>query len=263
VRRLALIGEAAQIAACAHEAGGGGVEPFLLDSHVEPGPMLDRLASFSPDVIVTFQPELALADALAKLDAVKVAYLIDSPVTGELESVRRGSFDRVIAADAAIAGATELAGIPVWRVLSLPVADRLYRPAGRPAGPVRALRVGRGLRVQELESRLDGADVAVNIGGEHRPASEHTVLVCMAAGLLILSEPLSSIPGLEPDVDFVSIEGERQLLEMLETLRHEPAAFHRQRLGGRMKAERMRASSVWSRVFGDLGRDLAAFGRGG
>jgi hypothetical protein len=84
----------------------------------------------------------------------------------------------------------------------------------------------------------------------------------MAAGLLVLSAPLPWMPWLEPDIDFVAAAGEARLAEALETLRRDPAAFHRQRLGGRLKAEWMRASSVWARVVGDLRRDVSAFGRG-
>ena len=90
----------------------------------------------------------------------------------------------------------------------------------------------------------------------------HAVHTCMAAGLLVLSVPLPSMPWLEPDIDFVAADRDERFAEALETLQREPAAFHRQRLGGRLKAEWMRASSVWARVVGDLRRDVSAFGPG-
>jgi hypothetical protein len=106
----------------------------------------------------------------------------------------------------------------------------------------------------------DDADVAVNRAPASSPAAQHAVLSCMAAGLLVVSAPLPSMAWLEPDIDFVSAGLDERFDEALETLRREPEAFHRQRLGGRLKADWMRASSVWARVIGDLRRDLAAFG---
>ena len=143
-------------------------------------------------------------------------------------------------------------------MLALPVADRIYRPAERPAGAARTLE----LDGSAAPGPLDGADVAINRVHEPGPAATHAVHMCMAAGLLVLSVPLASMPWLEPDIDFVAADRDERFGEALDTLGRDPAAFHRQRLAGRQKAEWLRASSVWARLVGDLRRDVSAFGRG-
>jgi hypothetical protein len=195
------------------------------------------------------------AGALAGVPAITVGYLADA---FEPSAFGPDAFDRIIAADEQLAAEAELAGMEVWRVLALPVADGIYRPARRPAGPARVVEVG----PSAPRGRPADADVAVNRGSEAGAAAQHAVLTCMAAGMLVLSAPLPSMPWLEPEIDYVAADREERFAEALETLRREPAAFHRQRLGGRLKAEWMRASSVWERVIGDLRRDVAAFGRG-
>jgi hypothetical protein len=103
--------------------------------------------------------------------------------------------------------------------------------------------------------------VAVSRTSAAVPDTDHGVLTCMAAGLLVVSAPLPSLPWLEPDIDFVEADGAERVARALDTLREDPSAFHRQRLGGRLKAERMRASSVWARLVQDLRRDVSVFGR--
>jgi len=252
--RVAFVGQPARLAACVHEAPGGGVEPLLIG--VSPGDAPDalnsRLTELGPDVVVVLGPDCP-PGALAQTGAITVRYLADRFDAAALE---REAFDRLIAADAGLAAEAERAGSPVWRVLPLPVADGIYRPARRPAGAA---------RVVELDGSGppgpgDDADVAVNRAPASSPVAEHAILTCMAAGRLVVSAPLPSMAWLEPDIDFVSAARDERFEEALETLRREPAAFHRQRLGGRLKAEWMRASSVWARVIGDLRRDLSAFG---
>jgi hypothetical protein len=254
--RVAFIGEPARLARCVDDKPSGGVEPLSIG--VFPGEAPEalhaRLAELRPDVVVVLGPGCP-AGALVGVPAITLAYL-----AGPVEPAAAGpeAFDRVIAADSELAAEAEQAGLEVWRVLPLPVADSLYRPASRPPGPARA----RELDGSGLTGRLDQADVAVNRAPGAGPEAQYAVHACMAAGLLVLSAPLPWMPWLEPDIDFVAADGEERFGEALETLRREPAAFHRQRLGGRLKAEWMRASSVWVRVIGDLRRDVSAFGPG-
>ena len=235
--RVAFIGQPARLA--------GSVD----DQPSSPETVNARLTELRPDVVVALGPGCP-PGALAGTSAITVGYL-DEPA-----AFVPGSFDRVIAADDGLAAEAEEAGTEVWRVLPLPVADHHYRPARRPTGPARVI----DLDGSESPVELDRADVAVRRGPEGGPAGRHAVLRCMAAGVLVVSAPLPSMPWLEPDIDFVAADRDERFAEALETLRREPAAFHRQRLGGRLKAEWMRASSVWARVVGDLRRDLSAFG---
>jgi hypothetical protein len=254
--RVAFVGQPARLAACVDETPSGGVEPLCVGVSPADAPdvLRARLTELRPDVVVALGPDCP-GDALVGVSAITVAHLAEQ---FEPAGFRPEAFDRVIAADAGLAAEAERAGCEVWRVLALPVADGLYRPARRPPGPPRALELDGG----ELTGRLDQADVAVNRAPGAGPAAQHTVHTCMAAGLLMLSAPLPWMPWLEPDIDFVEADRDERFAEALETLRRDPAAFHRQRLGGRLKADWMRASSVWARVIGDLRRDVSAFGPG-
>ena len=261
--RVAFVAEASRLAACAPETVTGDIEPVLVEwrEDVDPASALTGLAEVSPDVVVAFRPELVAPVALAGIEAVTIGYLTEALPSEQPGCVDPWSFDRFIAASPDIAAGAELAGLPVWRLLSLPVADRFYRPAGPRGDPPRVLEIHTGLGTEQLAARLEGFDVAVNLEQDDLPSFEHLLLVCIAGGLLVLSAPLGSTAGLEPDIDYVVIEEDRAD-ETLEALMREPNAFRRQWLGGRMKAERWRASSAWSRLVFDLGRDIAAFGRG-
>jgi hypothetical protein len=253
---VAFVGAPARLAACVDEAPSGGVEPLRVGVSPEDAPeeLHARLTELRPDVVVVLGPD-SPAGGLVGVPAIRVGHLAEPFEPATLEP---DAFDRVIAADAALAAEAEQAGFEVWRVLPLSVADGLYRPAARPAGPARTLELdGSG-----PPGPLDQADVAVIRAPAAGPAAMHAVHTCMAAGLLVLSVPLPSMPWLEPDIDFVAADRDERFAEALETLQREPAAFHRQRLGGRLKAEWMRASSVWARVVGDLRRDVSAFGPG-
>ena len=209
-----------------------------------------------------FRPERIPPAALAGIDAVTVGYLTEALASDELRPIDQWRFDRLMAAGPGVAAGAELAGLSVWRLLTLPVADRFYRPVPSPTVHLRVLHVHAGLDAKQLARQLDEFDVAFSREHEDRPAFEQLLLTCVAGGLLVVSEPLDPSTGLEPDIDFVSIDGGRAD-ETLDALLIEPGAFQRHRIGGRMKAERWRASSSWSRLVLDLGRDLAAFGRRG
>jgi hypothetical protein len=250
--RVAFVGAPDRLAGCTHDAANGGVVPHRLSIGAdEPGALLNRLRELDPEVVVALGGGLSVS-AVPELPGLSLGYLA-GPVEPGWDS-----FDRVIAAGDALAADAERAGLEVWRVLPLPVADRFFRPARRPSRQPRVLEVDARLEPE----RLDDGDVAVCRPGQAAPETDHAVLACMAAGLLLVSPPLLSLPWLEPDIDFVEAAGTERVAEALEALREDPSAFHRQRLGGRLKAERMRASSVWARLVVDLRRDVSAFGRG-
>ena len=250
--RVAFVGTPERLAACTDDAASGGLEPHRLSTGAgEPRTLRDRLHELDPGVVVALGSGFPIT-ALTGLSALTLGYLAEPFEPGW------DGFDRIIAADDMLAGDAERAGVQIWRVLALPVADRFFRPAHRPTGEARVVDVGSRLEPE----RLDDADVAVSRTSEASPDADHAILACMAAGLLLASAPLPSLPWLEPDIDFVDAAGEERVAEVLDILREDPSAFHRQRLGGRLKAERMRASNVWARLVQDLRRDVSAFGRG-
>jgi hypothetical protein len=252
--RVAFVGAPERLAGSTHDAASGGVEPHLLSlaGGGAPEPLHARLSELNPDVVVALGAAAPTGALAAGLPALTFGFLAEPAEPGWER------FDRVIAANETLAADAERAGVEIWRVLPLPVADRFFRPALRPTGAARVLDVDAALEPQQLHK----ADVAVHRTSDTGPEMDHAVLGCMSAGLLVVSGPLPSLPWLEPDIDFVEAGSDARITHALGVLREDPAAFHRQRLGGRLKAERMRASSVWSRLVGDLGRDVGAFGRG-
>ena len=157
----------------------------------------------------------------------------------------------------------------------LAVDDRLYAPVRPARRPPRALFVGEstehrerfligakheydllhyahGLSGSELSAVLARTDVGVNLRDDLRPGFEHAALVHLAAGQLLVSEPLTPTHGLEPGTDFVEITRPDELMSALYLLDRRPDSYDRVRLAGREKAEAFRASVVWPRAIGDL-----------
>jgi hypothetical protein len=195
--------------------------------------------------------------------------------------------DRIVSFDPLIVPTVD-AVMEVWRSLPIPVADRLYRDVRRPGaadakGPPRMLFVGRstvhreaflrdvkarfdclhvafGIQVDELERLLDRHEITFNIHNEPYPSFENRVLLHLAAGHLVISEPLSPTHGLEPGVDFVEVTSPEELTRVAAEARTDPMAFLPVRVRGRQKAELVRASRVWPALVRDLFADLRAFG---
>ncbi|WP_205696695.1 hypothetical protein [Conexibacter sp. SYSU D00693] len=201
----------------------------------------------------------------------------------ELSTVDARQFDRVVAFDPHIATSAGSV-LPVWRSLPLPVADRFYRDVGpAPFSAPRPLFVGRstphrerlladskhlhdvlhfafGVGAGELHDVMGARDVGINLHNEPYPSFENRVCLHLAAGHLVLSEPLSPTHGLEPGVDFLEVHDAKSLQHALFVLTRFPETWHDVRVRGRRKAEQFRASRVWSRLLGDLHRDVRARG---
>jgi hypothetical protein len=196
-----------------------------------------------------------------------------------------GQFDRLLSA-----GATGSPGaLPVWRALPPAVDDRFYAPLRPAAMPPRiaflgasterrerwlidakheldVLHVASGLRGDALRERLARIDIALNVHATAGPAFEPRVALHLAAGHLVVTEPLAPRHGLRPGVELLEVASPEALLASLRALRTVPGAHEDVRRAGRRAAERFRASRVWPRLLEDLTRDLRAFGtvrRGG
>ena len=165
--------------------------------------------------------------------------------------------------------------LPVWRSVPIPVADRVYGPpagdltvfVGRSSthresflGPVKhdfdVVHVAHGFAGERLIALLREHEVGINLHNEPYPSFENRVPIHLAAGHLVISEPLSPLHGLEPGVDFLELVGPALLGNTLEVLSRFPGAYDRVRVRGRRKAELFRASRVYPRLVGDLLREL-------
>jgi hypothetical protein len=296
--RLAFVGQSTFFEACALDdtatpwtttflefRSGGDAERLRHD--------LDR---FAPDAVVVFRPEVLPAGALSDLPCPTLGFLTEPiPRHGghvthedlerrlwELRKVDPSQVDRVVSFDPHIARTADSV-LPIWRSAPLPVADRYYAPVPERSGLPRPLFVGRSTKHRErflarakhhydllhlafgvdadgLEEALREHDVGINVHNEPYPSFENRVPLHLAAGNLVVSEPLSPLHGLEPGIDFLEVHNGGQLEAALWTMHRFPGLHHRIRVRGRRKAEQYRASNVWPRLVGDLLRDVAAHG---
>jgi hypothetical protein len=271
--RVAFVGSRPEFDACVLHAPAGGLAPTFID-HRREGDLRElraALAAAAPHVVVVFDAAGVPAGLMDGLRATTLG-VVDGH---ERRLVSR--YDRLVSSTAADA-------LEVWRTFPLPVDDRIYAPVDARARPPRALFVGASTAYRErflvaakhehdllhyahglwgaaLREACARCDVAVNVHRDGQPAFEHRVLVHLAAGQLLLSEPLLPAYGLEPEIDFIPIVRPDELVIVLDQLRGDRPDLHeRVRQSGRLKADEHRASRVWPRVLGDLLDDVAAFG---
>lgn len=272
-----------------------GVAPRFIEYRdgVDFAPVRAELDEYRPDITVVFRPEIVPAGALHDLPGAVLGYLTEPlprrhsgavehrDLESRLRDLRRidpMNVDRVISFDPMIAKAAG-ESVEVWRSVPLPVADRFYRPVGDPVEHPHALFVGRstphrekllreakdeglvlhlgfGVDSDHLQELMAGHGVAVNIHNEPYPTFENRVSLHLAAGQLLLTEPLDPTHGLEPEIDYLTFVSAGILAGLLDRLSHVPGIWHDVRLRGRRKAEMFRASHVYPRVFFDLLTDL-------
>jgi hypothetical protein len=266
----------------------------------DPTLMRARLDAFAPHAVVLFRPETVAAGVLADLPAAIVGFLTepisrDPDGRGthwDLEARRRdmagldrANVDRLISFDPLIVP-TVSEFMEVWRSLPIPVADRLYRPVLGldPAHPTpRMLFVGRstvhrerflmevkhrfdclhvafGIQADELEGLLERHHITFNIHNEPYPSFENRVFLHLAAGHLVITEPLSPTHGLEPGRDLIEVTTPEELLAVATEAHDHLEAFQRIRESGRQKAEAVRASRVWPALVRDLLADVESAG---
>jgi hypothetical protein len=296
--RLAFVGQSTFFEACAlREESARFVTRFVeFRGGADADAMVADVRAYRPHALVAFRPEIFPAGAFADLRVPTLGLLTEPiPRTGgrgahpdlkrrraELAKLDPGNFDRIISFDPLIVPTADQF-MPVWRSVPIPVADRLFAPVRRIAGPPTMLFVGRstphresflartkaefdllhvafGVAAAELEELMRTHDVAINLHNEPYPSFENRVCLHLAAGHLVISETLSPTHGLEPGIDYLEVTRPDELHRIAHNLSLFPDAYHRVRVRGRRKAEDYRASTVWPRLVGDLLRDLVAFG---
>jgi hypothetical protein len=292
--RVAYVGQSTFFQACVPSREH---ETFVeFRENVEPVPMRDALDRFAPDVVVVFRPETFPPGILSDLDAAIIGFLTE-PVPRSLDGtphpdlakrardLRRldpMNVDRIVSFDPNIVPVADQV-MPVWRSLPIPVADRLYRDPRPLTSPPRLVFIGRstphretylrpvkehydllhvafGAGVDDLERYLLEHEVTLNLHNEPYPSFENRVCLHLAAGHLVISEPLSPRHGLEPGRDYLEVASPDELMAQLRAVETDPRRAQRIRICGRTKAEAFRASAVFDRLVGDLLADLDAFG---
>jgi hypothetical protein len=292
--RVAYVGQSTFFEACVPSREH---ETFIeFRENVEPVPMRDALDRFAPDAVVVFRPETFPPGILSDLDAVIVGFLTEplprsldgkphpdlAKRARDLERLDRANVDRIVSFDPNIVPVAEQV-MPVWRSLPIPVADRLFHDPTPLSSPPRLVFIGRstphrerylrpvkerydllhvafGAGVDDLERYLVEHEVTLNLHNEPYPSFENRVCLHLAAGHLVISEPLSPRYGLEPGHDYLEVGSPDELLAALRSVEEDPAETERIRADGREKAEAFRASTVFDGLVADLLADVAASG---
>lgn len=294
--RLAFVGQSTFFRACALDEHSDRVETAFVEfrSDRDPRAMRAALDGFGPDAVVVFRPEVLPPAALADVPAPILGFLTEPIVRDrdgraahwdlqqrrrDLASLDPANVDRLVSFDPLIVD-TVAEFMPVWRSAPLPVADRLYRPV-RGGEEARMLFVGRstlhreefllpikhrfdllhvafGADVDELEGLLERHSVTFNIHNEPYPSFENRVLLHLAAGHLIVSEPLSPTHGLHAGADYLEAATPGEFAAAAGAAHEDLDQFLEVRASGRAKAEEFRASAVWPGLAADLAADIAA-----
>jgi hypothetical protein len=295
--RIAFVGQSVYFRQCALELATDGLDPVFLDfrAAAPAEPLLRRLQELDPDVVLVFRPEIIPPGLFDPLRALTIGYLTEPlPRTGDahhsdlrerlwwLEQVDVGNFDRIVSFDPLIAETAESV-LPVWRSLPIPIADSLFLDVRERARPPRLLFVGRptehreqllapvkrahpivhighGLFGEQLLRFLRQADVQLNLHNNPYPSFENRVCIALAAGHLLISEPLSPRHELRPGSDYLEASTPVELLALVERLAREPEAFGDVQSAGRRQAERFRASLVYPGLLRDALADVARHG---
>ncbi len=295
--RLAFVGQETYFKATSLTSPAPGIVPRFVEFRAggEAEQALEMLTAFSPDVVIAFRPEIFPAGLFHDLPAATLGFLTeplprggDKPhpdLRGRLDQTRAIdplNFDRIVSFDPLFVEAA--AGIvPVWRSVPLPVDDSHFGRVEASAVPPRVLFVGRstehrewflvpvkhvfdilhiahGAQGEDLRELLLKTDVGINLHNEPYPSFENRVCLHLAAGNLVVSEPLSPTHGLEPGIDFLEVSHPDELLQVIDQIHHHPDLYRRVRIRGRRKAESFRASHVYPRLLHDLFLDLRVFG---
>jgi hypothetical protein len=296
--RVAFVGQRTYFETALLEAPAKGVVPSFVDFRAgdEAEPMLAALAAADPHVVVVFRPDTIPPGALGGVRAPVLGFATEPlPRAGrsghpeldyhlaELRKADRGNFDRVVCADPlGWEAASEL--LPTWRCLPLPVADSLYRAPVPSRRPPRIVFIGHptmhretallGLKHQfdlphyahallgdELRRVLAEADVGIALRNDRwLTAFQNVVLLHLAAGHLVLSEPLDPKFGLDAGIHYVEVQDQYDLDLRVHQLVQQPDAYDRVRIRGHHFSRQFAASRVWPRLLRDLLVDLEAFG---
>jgi hypothetical protein len=295
--RIAFIGQETYFRAAALTTPTPEVLPLFIEfrSGGDPQQMMEAVERFAPDVVIVFRPETIPAGRFASLRMPTLGFLTEPLPRAEgkahpdlewrladMRLIDSSNFDRIVSFDPLFVEAADPLA-PVWRSVPLPVDDRFFAPVRASAVPPRVAFVGRSTEHRErylidvkhtfdvlhvahgifgdrLLELLRETDVAINLHNEPYPSFENRVSLHLAAGNLVLSEPLSPTHGLEPGIDYVEVRHPEELVRTIGQIHLHPDHLRRVRIRGRRKAEAFRASRVYPRLVHDLLLDIEVFG---
>ena len=238
---------------------------------------LERLR---PDVTVILDPLQLVSKLPDRLPGRTLGVLVEG--LADTGGERIDHLNRIISFDPALTGA-KLGRARVWRAIPPPVSDVLFMDGRALHGRPRVMSIGRstphreamllpskhhhdllqlihGISGHELAAFLRECDVGVYVPAESGGGFGLQVGIHLAAGHLLLSDPLVPSHGLERDIDYLRSGTPTDLAWLLDRLGRFPEMYRSVRVRGRLKAERFRASSVFTRVLHDFLADVDTFG---
>jgi hypothetical protein len=283
--RVAFLGSVTWLDGCAPPEPARGLLPahFSVGAPGEAGARTSAIEDFAPHVTVVLDPPSFPAEVLQALPGLKLGILVAGrPEDEHAEGLAR--LDRVLSFRPELTG-TEIGGVVVWRAIPPPVSDHLFGEVRPLHEAPRAMSIGRssrhreailmpvkhhhdllqvihGLSGQPLAEVLGEYDVGVYVSSEPGGGFGQQVGIHLAAGHLLLAEPLHPAHGLERDIDYLQFDSPESLGWIFQRLNRFPEMHQRIRVRGRMKAEQYRASRMFARVLHDLVADVRAFGPG-
>lgn len=294
---VAFVGQRTYIEPHVLEGAVDGVTPSFFDHRdgADFAPVREALDASTPDVVVVFRPDTIPQDALATL-AAPVLGVATEPLPrvdgsessldfnlAALARTDRANVDRVLLTDP-LGWEAAAKYLPVWRCAPLPVADSLYRTPTPSRHPPRMMFLGHStmhretalvdqkhhfdlahyahaLLGEELREALAASDIAICLHNDEGIVTfPSTLLLHLAAGQLVLSEPVDPDFGLDPGIHYVRVADRYELDLRVHQLQQMPDAYERVRLRGNHFAQQFRASRVWPRLVRDLLDDVRAFG---
>jgi hypothetical protein len=271
--RVAFVGRASEAGHAVPAQPVDGLHATFVEHRAGRAPtnVLAHVATHDPDVVVVFGIGSLPAAAVRRIAAPVVAWTLraeqppgvahhpDLPQASE--RYREGQatardYARVI--DRPLPVADEHLGPPrSWsadpRILVIGhSSDRCERLLVDSKHRHELLHIAGGLHGAALSAALAGAEVAIDVRAEDTPHFGPRVALYLAAGLLLLSEPLHPLHGLRAGGDHLEFRDSAQLVELLRRVRADPAAFTTVRDAGRDAAEALRASRVYPDVLAPL-----------
>ncbi len=287
--RIAFLGTRAWIDRCAPPGPAGGLVPavFELWPDGDHQAAVDSLHAFAPHVTVLLDPFSLPERQLLDLPGLTLGLLAQrrshEPSADALTTDALTTLDRLVSFDPQDVGTT-VAGAPVWRAVPIPVSDAYFDEVRNRHGAPLAITLGEwtphreallveakhrfdllevlhGVTGAELKELLHEYDVGVHGGAEHGGSFGWQVGIHLAAGHLLVSEPLEPAHGLEPGIDYLQVRSGKDIGRILERSSRFPEMHRGMRIRGRLKAEQYRASRLFARLVQDLRADVAAFGR--
>jgi hypothetical protein len=271
--RVTFVGRAGEVGHAVPVAPVDGLRASFVEHRAAapPARLLAHVAEHAPDVVVVFGVGTIQTQTVREIDAPVLAWEVapDRPPGLERHPDLPFSSSGHIGGQATRGDYVRVIDRP------LPVADELFRAPRRTGGVPRALVIGHsserlerllvdskhrhellhvasGLKGEALAATLAGVDAAINVRDVDGPGFGSRVSLYLAAGLLLLSEPLRPRHGLRPGTDHLEIRGSEDLVELLGRVRADPDAFTEIREAGHRAAEAFRASRVYPQLLANV-----------